>query len=410
MKILVVDDSQPKVKKLIEVLTESGMPRHAVTVVPTAMQAREKLRAEVFDLLVLDLLLPLREENEPEVSTSLNLLIDINERDDFFKPRRIVGFTAFESIAKAANSVFNEMLWVVVLYDETSNSWREAFRNTVQYLLDQTAKAEPVDYKTDVCVVSALPSPELEAIHRLPWNWEEPTPMDDSTFVRKGSFSNSGQIFQVVSASAPRMGSVAAALLSARLIEHFRPRFLVMAGICAGVRGKTDIGDVVLFEPAWEWPSGKLVNTDTGSFLEPAPHQIGVSEFLLTRVEELSKDHAFLASVRSKWPKSPANALRLISGPGASGSAVVADSFTLESIQAQHRKLTALDMEAYGVYAAARSASSPKPTAFALKAVCDFADEKKSDDWQAYAAYTSAEIIRALLERNLPKMRVLAGT
>lgn len=183
-----------------------------------------------------------------------------------------------------------------------------------------------------------------------------------------------------------------------------------MAGICAGVRGKTEIGDVILFEPAWEWPSGKLVDAEGGSYLEPSPHQIGVPEFLVARVAELSKDHGFLASVRAKWPKAPSSALRLLTGPSASGSAVVADSFTVESIQAQNRKLTALDMEAYGVYAAARSASAPKPTAFALKSVCDFADEKKSDDWQAYAAYTSAETVRALLERHYVSIRPLAGT
>jgi nucleoside phosphorylase/CheY-like chemotaxis protein len=410
MKILVVDDSIQKVKKLLEVLLDSGVSRDAIFVVQTAMQARDRVRAETFDLVILDLLLPLREENEPSIQTSLSLLNDISERDDYLKPRRIVGFTAFDEMAMTANPLFNEMLWVVVVYSENSEAWKDSFRSTARYLLEQASHSEPLKYLTDVCIVAALPSPELEAIHRLPWEWQVPTPMDDSTFVRKGRFASGGRDHEVISASATRMGSVSAALLCAKLITEFRPRFLVMSGICAGVRGKTGIGDVILFEPAWEWPSGKLVSDDSGSYLEPAPHQIGVTEFLTARVEELGRDHVFLASTRAQWPKPPTNALRVIVAPGASGSAVVADSATVESIQEQHRKLTALDMEAYGVYAAARATCSPKPTAFAMKAVCDFADEKKTDDWQAYAAYTSAQAIKALFERNFASIRELAGT
>ena len=60
-------------------------------------------------------------------------------------------------------------------------------------------------------------------------------------------------------------------------------------------------------------------------------------------------------------------------------------------LKSQHRKLTGIDMETYGVYSAADEAPLPQPSVFALKSVCDFADERKNDDFQAYAAYTSAE-------------------
>jgi hypothetical protein len=43
----------------------------------------------------------------------------------------------------------------------------------------------------------------------------------------------------------------------------------------------------------------------------------------------------------------------------------------------------------------------PRPLAFSCKAVCDLADEKKDDRWQAYAAFTSARSITEFCERYM---------
>ena len=60
--------------------------------------------------------------------------------------------------------------------------------------------------------------------------------------------------------------------------------------------------------------------------------------------------------------------------------------------------------------AAAAAEARPGPTVFALKAVCDFADSAKNDDYQAYAAYTSARAVQAFFERHMADCRDLAGT
>jgi nucleoside phosphorylase len=67
----------------------------------------------------------------------------------------------------------------------------------------------------------------------------------------------------------------------------------------------------------------------------------------------------------------------------------------------QHRKLLGIEMESYGVLAAAEESPRPQPIAFAIKSVCDFADLEKSDSFQHYAAYTSAEVLRRLVEEYL---------
>jgi nucleoside phosphorylase len=74
----------------------------------------------------------------------------------------------------------------------------------------------------------------------------------------------------------------------------------------------------------------------------------------------------------------------------ASGASVISDDQESRNIVLQHRDLLAIEMEAYAVMAASEYSIFPAPRALAIKSVCDFADQHKNDNWQKYAAYTSA--------------------
>lgn len=410
MKVLIVDDNINKAGKLAKVLSEEGIDRGDIEIVSCAMNARTRLKEERFDLLVIDLLLPLREEDMPELNTALDLINEITERDAYIKPSNIVGFTAYADEVIEANSTFKQRMWTIVSYDPTTNSWETQFRHMARYLVESINQTTPLHYATDICVVTALQI-EMDAIYRLPWTWEEPEPLDDSTFIRRASFTVDNQTFQVVTACAHRMGSVSAALLTSKLINVFRPRFIAMTGICAGVKDKVNIGDVVFFDPVWEWPSGKLATGDGGTYLQPSPHQIPIADFVVARAEQIRNDKMLWAGIQSAWAaEAPQNILSLVVGPGASGSAVIADNATVPAIKQQHRKVTAVEMEAYGVCAAARCSTSPKPTVIIMKSVCDFADEEKLDKWQPYASYTSAQGMHAFFNRYLADIITLAGT
>jgi len=77
----------------------------------------------------------------------------------------------------------------------------------------------------------------------------------------------------------------------------------------------------------------------------------------------------------------------------------LADARLLDEIKKQHRNLLGVEMELYGMYVAARDCSPPNPIAFGIKSVCDFADSKKTDDFQAYSAYVSTRAMAAFCER-----------
>ena len=250
----------------------------------------------------------------------------------------------------------------------------------------------------------------MEAIHRLPWNWDALAPLDDCTFVRPGQTRMAEQEVSVITASPSRMGMTSTALLASKLICVYRPRFIVMAGVCAGIKEKTHLGDIIFADPTWDWQSGKRVRDKDNPQFAISPHQLDTPEFARTRAQQLANESTIWHSIRKAWPSPPAHELRLLIGPVASGSAVLADGQVVTEIRAQERTLLGIEMECYGLFAAASLAPIPRPTPLAFKSVCDFADPDKDDDMQAYAAYTSANAVHAFFETYFADILTLAGT
>jgi nucleoside phosphorylase len=113
----------------------------------------------------------------------------------------------------------------------------------------------------------------------------------------------------------------------------------------------------------------------------------------------LARNDEALARIRSAWPgEKPDHVLAVRVGPLASGAAVLADGQSIERIVDQHRELLAVEMEAYGLFAAAAEAADPRPLAVVMKSVVDFGDKKKSDDVQRYAAFVSSEVLKLIFE------------
>ena len=412
MKVLIVDDDRAKAKRLVpRLIEECGIVDRDITFAYDAAQGRRELAAKYFDLLILDLLLPADGMGDPELRHSIDMLGDIVTGGNLQKPGRILGVTRDKHAFEAADPVFDDHLWHVIEVDDTSDEWIERVVNCVRYEKEVSEQdSEDSRYKCDIAVIAALASPELDALHALEWNWQAERPLDHSTMVRYGEMRTSKQSYSVVSASASRMGMVSTAILATKVAAMLRPRFLVMVGICAGIESKVNLGDVLFADPCWDYQSGKRAfDVTLGSHFKISPHQLGPSEAVRVRADLMRRDRDIWRSIEDGWPAAvPTTRLAMHIGPLASGSAVVADESVIPAILDQQRQLIGLEMEAYGLMAAAHAAS-PKPTAFVLKSVCDFASAKKDDRFQAYAAYTSANALRVFFERFMDEIVEGAG-
>jgi len=408
MKILIADDQTRRYVRLIEALALIGVKRSEINIVSCANTARDCLEKDYYDLLLLDILLPLWPEDESDLRHSIDLLIDLHESGELKKPGRILGITADKSIIGEASEIFEECTWNIVKYAHDNDGWINQVVNCVGYLQSQGSKGEVenIEHKVDLAIICALEKPELEEVLRLPWNWSSAKPLNDIIFVHDGYLEVEGRKITVCATFTPRMGMVTTALRSAAIISLLRPRLLAMCGICAGVVGKANIGDVILADPAWDYQSGKRVrDKEKNTQFSIAPHHLYPPTLVRTHVEQIRGDKAALRDIYDRFQgDQPPNMPQVVIGPLASGSAVLADGDVIKEIQIQHRELRGIEMEGYGLYAAANAASHPQPRAFALKAVCDFADPDKEDSNQRYAAFTSANVLRLLMERFGPRL------
>ncbi|MCW0371565.1 hypothetical protein [Xanthomonas sacchari] len=400
MKILVVEDTQSKLKKIISALLEVGVDRGDIDTADCSYSARQYLRAAPYDLMLLDVLIPHRQEDDPDSQVCIDLIDDICAGGEYLPPRQIVGLTAYDEAMIEAFEAFNGRLWNVIKVEDSDSGWTERVKNCVNYLRSASAGPKQKISEVDVLVICALRSPELDAIKRLQWDWETETPFDEVSFVSRARFNCGGREVRVVAAAAPRMGMVASGVLATKLISSLRPELCIMPGICAGISGRIRLGDVIFADPVWDYQAGKRSVDQAGAArFEMSPHQLQSAPELRAIAEQLSEDRGVLRAIKDAWPTSPANELALKIGPVASGSAVVADSSFAQSVSQQQRAALGLEMEFYGVSSACSMAGSPRPLFAGIKSVCDLADETKNDDFQAYASYTSAAIVNCLIRR-----------
>ena len=57
-----------------------------------------------------------------------------------------------------------------------------------------------------------------------------------------GYYNVEGNIIKVVTTCSTQMGMAASATMTTKIIHSFCPRYVVMTGIAAGVKGKTNMG------------------------------------------------------------------------------------------------------------------------------------------------------------------------
>jgi len=398
IKVLVVEDDPGRAQRINQLLVDNaGVDATDITVVSTGVDARRALSDNAYELVVLDIALPLRPGDEPDRRGGIRLLEEIVEQGRYKLPEVVVGLTGFDDLWESCRGFFRSRLWLLEHYDPADGGWAERLIAKARYLAARSVQKNEPGYGSDVGLIAALHTPELQAVKALPWHWGEATTLDRVGFYHEGTFGSGGRSRSVIAAAAPRMGMVATAILTTKLILHFRPRILAMVGICAGVKSACDLGDVLVADPSWDWQTGKHGARD----FRVAPDQIGIPTAVSERFKQLASDGTQMFQIHESYTGvKPKNIPRVFVGPVTCGSAVLGDAHLLREIrEKQHRKLLGVEMELYGMYAAARDAGPPAPTTFGLKSVCDFADRAKNDGYQEYAAHVSARAFAAFCER-----------
>jgi len=405
MKILLVDDELEKSRDIFAALQETGAQIDEMVHRSNAREARSLLREHQFDLVIVDLNLPEMLDSPPKSDGGLDFfdLLIIDKKVKL--PKAVVFITGKEELYDQSEIEALKRGAQLCHYSNRNQLWKPVLQAKIKYLAALQERV-PMEYpKVDIAVITALRS-ELDAVLALPYEWKTVRYPGNSIGYNHGTIKKKdGTNISIVAAAAFSKGMPSSAALAAQVCILFRPKFIVMLGICAGVQRKTNLGNVIVADPTWDWGSGKIAESGDGEriFLA-APQQRPLNTQISQLCLDLSADAALVRTIRSGWSgKLPEGEFKVQVGPMASGASVLANDATIQEITSQNRDLIAVEMEAYAVMAAAEYSLLPAPIAIAIKSVCDFADSKKSDDWQRYAAYTSAAFFdRLVMAEDFP--------
>lgn len=388
---IVVEDNKSKQNAIQNVLEKYNV---VVTVAKNIQEAKKLLQKNCFDIAVIDLALPIWEDGETKSEAGIELIREIHNLEGYYIPRSILAITQYDEYLHQAESLKE---FGVVLHKYEAN--RDVAEQISSYIIKAMKSNQQISFDYDVCIIAAL---EKEA---QPFFELFSDVVDCENFVhqnflyKKAYFRLKEETLKVAIVTLPRMGLVNSALYTARSINLLKPKLIIMSGICAGIKKDgMELGDLIVAEICWEWQVGKI--TDQGLLNEP--YQIEIGEFSKTLVRNYEK------TVLDKfWKEQSIRPLKksgIHFGAVVSGSSVIASDETIKTISQQHRKILGLEMEIYGVYAASRI-GWPRPHFFAIKSICDFADEEKGDDFQNYCAGISAHFIVNLLKKNFQRIK-----
>jgi nucleoside phosphorylase len=119
----------------------------------------------------------------------------------------------------------------------------------------------------DVCIICALPEEADTFMRTLFQHFEV---VFERAFSKRSQreyryatvLNNYGELLKVLVSWPPAYGAVETSLHLKPILEEYKPRFVVMTGICAGDRRKVKLGDLIVADRTFTYDNGKYVRDD----------------------------------------------------------------------------------------------------------------------------------------------------
>lgn len=409
MKILFVDDESKKLKRLYSIISEiDGIRYDDLEKVLDLKSAKNKMLCICYDLVILDLkiseyLVEDSEDDESEIA-GLEFIDEILGTDSIRTPHEIVILTEYDRLQQKCAELGKDLEFQVLKYDEQSTEWENIIQSKVRYHLnyEKSLKLFSNQLKCDVAIICTV-DVELDAVKRV---------FEEKKLHRKNFINDPNNYYEleidktdkkirVVIAQQREMGMSAAATLTQSVIFHYKPSYVIMVGIAAGIGDEKNLGDIIVATEVWNYSSGKYITDENGKIsFSPDPKHIALNPNIESIMQRDYSD--VLYHIRKDWNGDISTDLKLVLGPLACGTAVVGNSEIVDDMIKKHsRKTVGLDMESYGVFFASNYGLNNSVMPICLKSISDFADEHKGNDFQKYASYTSTRFAKYLVEEVL---------
>lgn len=406
MKVLIVHDRAEAAAEIKAVVEDDCGAMDQCEVVADYQSARECLSNHIYELLIVDLTIPVRKGvGSPSFDNIHALLNELFTTDNLHVPGDIIGITKDIDALKLVDNKLGPHLMIAIPEDSVGE-WKKYLREKLAYARNAARTrsiAINAHHDYDALIITAM-DVELAPYEEM-FDFYDIKHFRDA---REFLFNDrNGTLRRGVAFSIGRSGQPSAASMAQALISFFRPRVAIMSGYCGGVKGKVELGDLIFFEAAYAWDYGKWEEEGDPpvSVFRARPAPIAIvddplhiaarafrrpgfpnREDIRSRVEEISDKKMSKFAIHLK--------------PAASGSAVVAADDIIGRIRGLNDAAWAIDMESYGFYHAARNTRVAKPDFICVKAVSDFANGEKGDELHECCSFLSAKFVDLLLTEH----------
>lgn len=411
VNILIMDDKSGKTESVKKTLViDCGINEQSIDCASNIAEGRERLSEKYYDLLILDLVMPLYEDDEANHEEAPNFIDEIFENPNIKEPNQIIGLTAHDEEYDALKLRFEEKLWKLIKYSETNADWKNPIKNSVfhllrmkKHMLNSIVNKDNYDIGI-ICALQEEFTSLLEAFDKEKWT-NIRIPGISIPLKERYMTSAMGEEYKIIAACVGKPGMVATASMAITLFDKTNIDKLFMTGITAGFKSDSiELCDIMIAKSSMDYASGKLIEEGIDEKKIRLLKEIQVMPAnmeLQSLAAQLSEDDELMNKLNQHLRKAHLNADRdskVHVTPVACGPFVVASKEALKMIKEPDRKLKALDMEAYGLYYAAYLCQKK---ALWIKGVSDFADSNKGDSYHQKAAYTSAYFLYLLIKEMM---------
>jgi nucleoside phosphorylase len=400
IKILIADDKEIKRNVLHALLqNECNIPNEQIYEVSSINDARNLLCSNVYDLVILDLVMPNYSGEEPNKDDAPNFIDEIYSNPSIKMPNQIIGLTAYAEEFDSMKTRFEDKLWYLVHYEEGHVDWKGKIKNKVFHLIKskkQIYQSIINRNKYDIGIVCALQEEYDQLLKAFGNKWEykniEEFPLPFKVCHITTSY---GVELSICAIKVGKPGMVATSIVSTMICNTFHVDKIFMTGFAAGFHNSDlRLGDIVIAKNVQDYSAGKLVQDDRSAEykLLREINVIQASEKLLSLASTIASDSACMSFIQKKMKGlniyKGRDIIQATIAPSVCGPFVIASEKAIQTItNSSDRKLQSLDMEGFGLY---MTAYYNKCDCLWIKGISDFADTKKGDDYHTHCAFASA--------------------
>jgi nucleoside phosphorylase len=294
----------------------------------------------------------------------------------------------------------------------------------------------------DYAVITALYQDEFEELERI-FEFPENEIINTGNKEYMVGYLKSDRSKKIVAAFQNSTGMVEAGIIAMHMLEQFKPKYLLMSGVCGGTL-ESNFGDIIVAKQVFTFQKGKLsdltyrdengemkkidIFTKDGLAIDYDQLYDNSGKKVQISIEKFQREHDSVIDIDSKLEDRLSRLLTKIGSdvnfkvahdshlksrqinisilPMACSTMVInKEGYFEDNIKVADRKTAAVEMESYGVARACKFGNGGKTIPLIFKAVMDHT-AKKTDvvgevNWKKFAAFTSSKFLEQLFLSNV---------